>query len=140
MGRRKTVAIPAVSTARMKWLLAAMRSVKTDLASARTGRSWSAVSALHRQLSQLRAEYDREVGLRQAEADKAAADAGTIEMTPEERAVMLQGLAKNATDDELDLVVAEWCDRKKYSFGVDATGALVLVRHGLKLVGSADVR
>ena len=64
-------------------------------------------------------------------------------LTPEERATALAGLVVSASDDELEVAVAEWLRRRRYTLEVDAGGTLCLVPFGedspgLRLVDGAD--
>ena len=66
--------------------------------------------------------------MRQAEAVALKAQASPE--TPEERAAMLGKLIEAASDDELEVCVAEWCRRRRYRLQVDEGGTLQMVPLG----------
>lgn len=112
MGRRATIDIATVSKGRTAWLKKSMQQVRTDCASAREGKSWSAVAALHRQEQQLRAEYDAERAAQAARAEEEAnRKASAADMTPDEWRMRVEADARASTDDDLDIVMQVWMER-----------------------------
>jgi hypothetical protein len=135
MGDRKSTKPLKTSSQRLRWLEAEMRTVTRDRDGARECQSWSAVAAHARQLQALRGEYDTEI-LR-LEAERLAAEAaGALdrELTPQERIERLQAAAPQATDEEIEVFVAEWLLRHKLALEVDEGGVPRLVSTGLRLV------
>jgi len=108
MGKRQDTTPTKVTQARIDWLYAEMRSVKSSLRDAKNDGSHSAVAALHRQLQSLRGELDAEK-LRQAEQmaeDRDKLDAA--DMTPEEWIDYHAGVANQLEAPELEPYVQAW--------------------------------
>jgi len=127
MGRRKNTTPEQVSSARLRWLRAQSRRLMEDYKGAKKANSWSAVSSLQREIRTLRDMIDAEcLKIGEMEALKAQASPET----PEERAAMLGKLIEAASDDELEVCVAEWCKRRRYRLQVDEGGTLQIVPLG----------
>lgn len=127
MGRRQNTTPEQVSSARLRWLRAQSRRLMEDYKGAKKCGSWSAVSSLQREIRTLRDMIDAEcLKIGELEARQAAASPET----PEERAALLGKLIEAASDDELEVCLAEWCKRRRYRLVVDEGGALQIVPLG----------
>jgi len=90
--------------------------------------SWTAAARLGAEARALRREQEEQARATEEERNR--------ELSPEERAAMLAGLVKGASDDELEVCVAEWLERRRYHLEVDDGGTLRLLPAGetLRLV------
>ena len=116
-----------MTKARLSWLRAQSRRVFKDHEGARKAGSWSAAAQLLRETRAIRDQIDTEA-MRIAEAEALKRQASPE--TPEERAALLGKLIEAASDDELEVCLAEWCKRRRYRLVVDEGGALQIVPLG----------
>ena len=127
MGRRKNTTPEQVSSARLRWLRAQSRRLMEDQKGAKEAGSWSAAASFAREIRTLRDMIDSEA-MRQAELEELKRTA--TPQTAEARAALLSQLVDAASDDELEVCLAEWCKRRRYRLVVDEGGTLQIVPLG----------
>ena len=115
---------------RLRWLRDQSKEIRQYREDAADSKSWQAASAFAREERALRDQIDAQL------AEKALAEAPpAAELTREERAAALSGLVDGASDDELEVAVAEWLRRRRYRLAIHEGGTLALVPLGEELSG-----
>lgn len=108
MARREETSPAVVTKARIAWLYAEMREVKSSLSDAKGDGSHSAVAALHRQLQSLRGELDS-AKLEEARiASESNRDIDAADMTDEEWLEYHAEQANRLSVPELEVYVQAW--------------------------------
>lgn len=123
MARREDTTPETITKARIRWLEAQQRKLSVERKEAGEAGSWSAVAALAREIRTCRDQADTE-RLRQAQAP-AKQTRTAADYTAEEWANLVAEDAAQATEEDLEVYMAEWLRRKKYQI---EPGSLRLVR------------
>ena len=135
MARRHDTTPDTCDETRLRWLRAQLRSVCKDREAAAENCSHSAVAALRREERNLRDLIDTG----RMQMAKAKEEANRVELSAEEKAQRARETISSAHELELEVAVAEWLRRKRYTLAVEPGGRLHIVpqgdvRPGLRLV------
>lgn len=111
-----------VREARMEWLRDKIDELEADLATFREVGVATAICAMHKEVRTHRKELD-EMQATLAAEDDAAQMVTAEDLTPEQWAAKVRSDAQAATDDDLEVYVYEWMERKGLRLVHEGNGA-----------------